>query len=80
MTIINHSLHSNAKRTHFTQTKTAAIAVDLLKQVRPSHNIAKQRANKNLWNMSFNGFFTLYLGKMQTKNKKNGHTQSNKPK
>ena len=48
MTIINPSLHSNAKRTHFTQTKTAAIAVDLLKQVRPSHNIAKQRANKNL--------------------------------
>ena len=26
MTIINHSLRSNAKRTHLTQTKTAAIS------------------------------------------------------
>ena len=31
MTIMNVSLYSNAKWTHFTQTKMAAITVDLLK-------------------------------------------------
>ena len=41
MTIINASRQSNAKRTHFTQTKTAAIADDLFKQVRPSYNTSK---------------------------------------
>ena len=61
MTIINPSLHSNAKRTHLTQTKTAAIVANFLKNVRPSHSTAKKRANKNLWSMSFNGFFTFYL-------------------
>ena len=30
MTIINPSLHSNTKRTHLTQTKTAAIPADFL--------------------------------------------------
>lgn len=54
MTITNFSLHSNAKRIRPTQTKMAAIAVNLLKQVRPRRNIAN-RANKNFWNMSFNG-------------------------
>ena len=51
MTITNFSLHSNAKRIRPTQTKMAAIAVNLLKQVRPRRNIAN-RANKNFWNMS----------------------------
>ena len=54
MTITNFSLHSNAKRIRPTQTKMAAIAVNLLKQVRPRRNIAN-RASKNIWNMSFNG-------------------------
>ena len=43
MTIINASRQSNTKRTHFTQTKTAAIADDLFKQVRPFHITAIQR-------------------------------------
>ena len=30
MTVINLSLHSNAKRTHLTQTKAEGIAADLL--------------------------------------------------
>ena len=51
MTITNFSLHSNAKRIRPTQTKMAAIAVSLLKQVRPRRNIAN-RANKDFWNMS----------------------------
>ena len=54
MTITNFSLHSNAKRIRPTLTKMAAIAVSLLKQVRPRRNIAN-RASKNIWNMSFNG-------------------------
>ena len=35
ITIINSSLHSNVKRIYLTQTKTAAIAVDVLKYVHP---------------------------------------------
>ena len=54
MTITNFSLHSNAKRIRPTLTKMAAIAISLLKQVRPRRNIAN-RASKNIWNMSFNG-------------------------
>ena len=46
MAIINPSLHSNAKWTHFTQTKTAAIAANLLKQVHPSHNMVKKGLRK----------------------------------
>ena len=41
ITIINSSLHSNVKRIYLTQTKTATIAVDVLKYVHPCHNIAK---------------------------------------
>ena len=41
MAIINPSLHSNAEQTHLTQTKTPAIAANLLLQVHPSHNTAK---------------------------------------
>ena len=63
MTIINASLHSNAKG--FTLPKQTLTYSSLLQQVQQSHNTAKLRANKNLWNMSFNGFFTLYLTILQ---------------
>ena len=62
MTIINPSLHSNAKRNHPTQTKTGAITVDFLKQVRPSPNNAKHRASKDFVKHEFYClFFLLFI-------------------
>ena len=48
MTIINPLLHSNAKRTHPNEAKSAAIAADFLWHVHSSHNTAKKGTNKDL--------------------------------
>ena len=47
MTIINPSLHSNAKRTHPNEAKSAAITADFLQHVHASRNTAKKGTNKD---------------------------------
>ena len=47
MTKINPSLHSNAKWTHPTEAKQAAIAADFLQHVRPCRNTTKKVTNKD---------------------------------
>ena len=66
MAIINPSLHSNTKWTHFTQTKAAAIAANLLKQVHPSHNMVKKELRKICETRVLMVFFTFYLAKTKT--------------
>ena len=66
MAIINPSLHSNTKWTHFTQTKAAAIAANLLKQVHPSHNMVKKELRKICETRVLMGFFTFFLAKTKT--------------
>ena len=48
MTIINPSLHSNTKRTHPNEAKSAAIAADFLWHGHSSRNTAKKGPNKDL--------------------------------
>ena len=66
MAIINPSLHSNTKWTHFTQTKAAAIAANLLKQVHPSHNMVKKELRKICETRVLMVFFMFYLAKTKT--------------